>query len=66
MVPDLRGTSSLRRSWRAFHAIDPNGTGWADISVTKGNYVVLCFIPSPANQGKPHAALGMVFPVTVE
>ena len=33
------------------------------VTLTPGNYVVLCFIPSP--DGKPHVAKGMVKPLTV-
>jgi uncharacterized cupredoxin-like copper-binding protein len=33
------------------------------VSLAPGNYVVLCFIPSP--DGKPHVAKGMIKPLTV-
>jgi hypothetical protein len=35
----------------------------AAVSLTPGQYVLLCFIPSP--DGKPHVAKGMVRPLTV-
>jgi len=49
-----------------FQAIDPAGTGWAKVELAKGGYALLCFVPSPANQGKPHTELGMVLPLTVQ
>jgi LPXTG-motif cell wall-anchored protein len=39
--------------------------GWFDIDLTPGNYIALCFIPSPANNGKAHFAMGMITPFTV-
>jgi uncharacterized cupredoxin-like copper-binding protein len=31
-----------------------------------GNYVLVCFIPSPEHDMQPHAALGMVEQITIE
>ena len=36
-----------------------------DVDLEPGNYAYLCFVPDPAS-GQPHAALGMVGPLTVE
>jgi hypothetical protein len=43
-----------------FQGIAPGATGTLDLDLEAGNYVALCFIPSPANEGKPHVALGMI------
>ncbi|MSQ12476.1 MAG: hypothetical protein EXR48_07325 [Dehalococcoidia bacterium] len=49
-----------------FQAIGPNGTGWAELNLTRGDYALFCFIPSPANQGAPHVALGMIASLKVK
>ena len=36
-----------------------------DVDLEPGSYAFVCFVPDPAS-GKPHAALGMVGPLTVE
>ena len=41
----------------------PGGSGLATVNLAPGNYVVLCFIPD--DDGVPHAAGGMVKPLTV-
>ncbi len=46
--------------------VDPGTTGSATIDLKPGNYVAMCFAPSKKNNNKPHAALGMVYPFTVE
>jgi len=43
----------------------PGAHGWARLDLTPGDYALICFIPSPANQGKPHIALGMARAFTV-
>ena len=40
-------------------AIAPGTSGEALLTLTPGNYALLCFVPDPAT-GKPHAAEGMV------
>lgn len=42
---------------------DGKSTVTVTVSLTPGQYVLLCFIPSP--DGKPHVAKGMVRPLTV-
>jgi uncharacterized cupredoxin-like copper-binding protein len=49
-----------------YQAIMPGATGWATLDLTPGEYTLICFVPSPANQGKPHFALGMFRPFTVK
>lgn len=49
-----------------FQAITPGMTGWTTVELEKGEYALVCFVPSPANQGKPHVALGMVRTFTVQ
>jgi uncharacterized cupredoxin-like copper-binding protein len=49
-----------------FQAIMPGMTGWTTVELEKGDYALVCFVPSPANQGKPHVALGMFRPFTVK
>lgn len=46
--------------------IMPGATGWATLDLTAGEYTLVCFIPSPANQGKRHMALGMFLPFSVK
>jgi uncharacterized cupredoxin-like copper-binding protein len=48
-----------------YQAIMPGATGWATLDLSPGEYALVCFVPSPANQGKPHLALGMFLPFTV-
>jgi hypothetical protein len=48
-----------------FQGIMPGQTGWAQLDLTPGDYVAVCFIPSTAHEGKPHFALGMVKGFTV-
>lgn len=38
--------------------------GWFDLDLQPGNYVALCFIPTPTD-GQPHFAHGMLTPFTV-
>lgn len=45
-------------------ALSPQGSNWFTIALEPGNYVLLCFIPDPAD-GVPHLAKGMVKAVTV-
>jgi uncharacterized cupredoxin-like copper-binding protein len=46
-------------------ALDSGMTGYLEADLTPGNYVALCFVPSPAH-GKPHIELGMMMPFTVK
>ena len=46
-------------------AIMPGAHAWVTLDLTPGNYVLVCLIPSPANGGRPHVALGMIRPFTV-
>ena len=49
-----------------YQAIMPGDSGWAVLDLEAGEYGLVCLIPSPANQFKPHYALGMVASITVE
>jgi hypothetical protein len=49
-----------------YQVIMPGATGWATLDLTPGEYALVCFIPSPANQGKRHFALGMFRPFSVK
>lgn len=46
-------------------AVYPGGKAQAVLNLPAGNYVILCFIPSPSD-GAPHLAKGMVMTLTVE
>jgi hypothetical protein len=46
------------------NAAAPGSTIDATLNLEAGNYVLVCFIPSPGEQ-MPHAAKGMVMPITV-
>lgn len=45
--------------------IMPGARGWVTLDLPPGDYALVCFIPSPANGGQPHVALGMARPFTV-
>lgn len=49
-----------------FQAMMPGQEGWITLDMKPGDYAMVCFIPSPANQGKPHVALGMFSSFTVK
>lgn len=38
---------------------------YVEFDLAEGQYILLCFIPSPTHQGAPHAMLGMVRPLNV-
>jgi hypothetical protein len=46
--------------------VKPGETKTGKVEVEAGSYVAMCFIPSKKNDGKAHAELGMVYPITVE
>jgi hypothetical protein len=46
--------------------IAPGMTGYAILDFVPGHYLAVCFIPSAANAGHPHAMLGMVNQFVVE
>ena len=45
--------------------MNPGMTNWLDLDLEPGNYGAICLVPSPANNGAPHVALGMAMPFTV-
>lgn len=45
--------------------ISPGETTYGTFSFEPGNYVLICFIPSPAQDMAPHFALGMIHELTV-
>jgi hypothetical protein len=45
--------------------IDPGGSMYTSLDLDPGNYVLLCFVPDPADN-TPHFAKGMVHPFTIE
>jgi hypothetical protein len=49
-----------------FQALMAGGQGWANLNLEPGDYALVCFVPSGANAGAPHAALGMVATFTAE
>jgi len=46
-------------------AIMPGQRAWVTLDLPPGDYALICFIPSPANDGQSHAALGMVKAFTI-
>lgn len=44
----------------------PGQRGWVTLDLPPGEYALLCFISSPANEGRPHFALGMARSFTVK
>ena len=49
-----------------FQAIMPGQSGWTTLDLQAGEYIAICFVPSPANGFASHAALGMMTPFTVK
>lgn len=49
-----------------FQAIMPGQSGWSTLNLQAGEYIALCFVPSPANGFAPHFALGMMTSITVQ
>lgn len=45
-------------------ALSPGGTNYLTVTLTKGTYLLTCFVPDPAD-GKPHVMKGMVQMVVV-
>jgi uncharacterized cupredoxin-like copper-binding protein len=45
--------------------IAPTGSAQVVINLTAGNYVLICFVPSPSD-GVPHLAKGMIKSITVK
>lgn len=45
-------------------AISPGGSNYLTVTLTKGTYLLLCFVPDPAD-GKPHVMKGMVQTIVV-
>ena len=49
-----------------FQAIMPGQSGWTTLNLQAGEYIAVCFVPSPANGFAPHVALGMITSITVK
>ena len=49
-----------------FQAIMPGQSGWTTLDLQAGEYIAICFVPSPANDFAPHLALGMMTSLTVQ
>jgi hypothetical protein len=47
------------------NGLDKGLSGYAEIDLQPGTYVAICNIPSPAAEGHPHFALGMIKQFTV-
>lgn len=47
-------------------SLSPGVTIYVPVTLSAGEYVLACFVPSPSHGGEPHAALGMVKQVTVK
>lgn len=45
--------------------MNPGMTNWLVLDLEPGDYGAICLVPSPANNGLPHLALGMAMPFTV-
>jgi uncharacterized cupredoxin-like copper-binding protein len=46
--------------------LSPGISAYSAVSLTPGNYAIVCFIPSAKNGGKPHYMLGMIQSLTVK
>jgi hypothetical protein len=61
---DPRNLAAVVETYGGPNAVAPGETGTATASLGPGEYLFVCFIP--AADGQPHAAKGMLLPVTVE
>lgn len=52
--------------WGGLQGIAAGTTGYAVLELIPGHYLAVCFIPSVANAGTPHAMLGMINQFVVE
>jgi hypothetical protein len=46
-------------------ALSPGGSAWVMVTLAKGNYLALCYVPDVHN-GKPHFMEGMIVQLTVK
>jgi uncharacterized cupredoxin-like copper-binding protein len=46
--------------------LSPGISAYGTLDLEPGEYAVVCFIPSPQNEGKPHYMLGMIQSLTVK
>lgn len=46
-------------------AVSKGRSSFVSLNLEAGDYVLLCAVPSPAHEGAPHFALGMLRPLTV-
>lgn len=46
-------------------ALMPGASQKLQLNLSPGDYAFVCFVPSPANEGTPHAFLGMISEITV-
>jgi hypothetical protein len=47
------------------NGLDAGRTGYVEFDFEPGTYIAICHIPSPAAEGNPHSALGMIKEFTV-
>ena len=52
--------------WGGLQGIAMGATGYAVLDLVPGHYLAVCFIPSMANAGTPHAMLGMINQFSVD
>ena len=60
---DLQALYDIVDGWGGPNVVAPGGTVSATVDLDEGEYVFICFIPSP--DGVPHAAKGMLTPFQV-
>lgn len=48
-----------------FGPISPGKTGWVNLNLDPGTYIVICFLPD-TNSGQPHVMLGMIKTIQVQ
>ena len=52
------------RAMGGLAAMRPGAVAWVKLSLTPGNYMMICFVPD-AKDGKAHMEHGMVYPFTI-
>lgn len=65
MLMEMQGPEDVPEGSFGWMPMHPGTRAWASFDLEPGTYAVVCMLPSFANEGTPHAMLGMVKVVEV-
>lgn len=65
MLMQMQGPDDVPEGSFGWMPMHPETRAWASFDLEPGSYAVVCMLPSFANEGTPHAMLGMVRVVEV-